>query len=395
MIIGASGRFLAKPFTGIGQHTRFLFTALAKVLPSLKIIMVTHEPVSVEMPPNVHIEVLKENFPGTAGMRKTYWEQRQVPRFLKERQVDLAHFPYPCNPWTGFEKPVCVTVHDAIPWLSEAYRRSVTTRLYQDSCRFAVKKADHVFTVSEASKYDVAALCHIEESKISLSYNAPAPQFFMKIDADERAKVLAKYGLNPARRYFFYVGGYDERKNVPMILQAFEKFVAARHDIDLVLAGGKAVNDPLYASFDNILRGKHTDGEDSAAGGGHAARPGAIHTTGFVEESDLPALYQSAFAFVNVSQKEGCNLPLLEALASGVPVITSDIPVHHEMVGHHAAYVGASDADRLGEVMDQFLRDDQFYFAHKQDAMNYRCPFSWEKTAEGVLGVYERLAGAR
>lgn len=379
MKIGINARFLTKPYTGIGQHTRYLFEAMARVLPSMNILMVTPQPVELSMPPNVKIQVLPEKFIGTAGMRKTYWEQRQVPRFFKEQQVDIAHFPYPSNPWTGFEKPVCVTVHDTIPWESAAYRRSMTTRLYQDSCRFAVKKADHIFTVSESSKHDVVRMCHVSDTKISLSHNAPAPHFFTKISEDAREKVLQKYGLDLRRRYFFYVGGYDERKNVNMLLDAYRRFIGSKYDVDLVLAGGKAVNDPLYESFDNIVHQPHS------------GRPGSIHTTGFVEETDLPALYQSAFAFVNVSTKEGCNLPLLEALCSGTPVVTSDIPVHREMVGNHAVFVGTHNVDQLGAVMDQLLRDEQFFSARKHDALSYRCPFSWEESAKKVLAVYERL----
>jgi len=379
MKIGVNGRFLTKPFTGIGQHTKYLFSAMAEVLPSLKIVMVTPEKVDVELPKNIEIAVVEENFFGNAGMKKTYWEQRQVPKFLRDHEVDLMHFPYPSNPWNGAGKPVCVTVHDTIPWESEAYRRSMTTRLYQDSCRFAVKKADHVFTVSDASLHDVLRLTHLEDSKISLSYNAPAPHFLKRVDSAERTKVLIKYGLNHARRYFFYVGGYDERKNVGMLLEAFEKFIAPHYDIDLVLAGGKSVNDGLYSSFDNIVHQQHS------------TRPGKIITTGFVEEMDLPALYQSAFAFVNVSKHEGCNLPLLEALSSGIPVIASDIPVHREMVGNHAVYVGIHESDRLGEVMDQMLRDGQFYATRLLDAQNYHCPFSWKQTAEKVFNVYEQL----
>ncbi len=380
MRIGVNARFLTKPYTGIGQHTKYLFEALASLYPDDHFVMITPEPVEITMPKNVEIIVEPENFFGTAGMRKTYWEQRQVPKILKEKQVDLAHFPYPSNPWYGFEKPVCVTVHDTIPWESELYRRSMTTRLYQDSCRFAVRKANHVFTVSEASKHDVIRLTHIEEKKISLSYNAPAPQFSTKVPPDQCAKILQKYGLNPDRRYFFYVGGYDARKNVPMIVEAFQRFIAPHYDVDLVLAGGKAVDDPLYQSFDTILHQKKS---------GHK---GNILRTGFVEENDLPALYQSSFVFVNVSTREGCNLPLLEALTSGVPVITSDIDVHREMVGSNALFVETHDTEKLGNYMDQFIRDEQFYNNRRQDAANYRCPFSWEQTAQKVFEIYRRLA---
>ncbi|MFO0780290.1 MAG: glycosyltransferase family 1 protein [Candidatus Gracilibacteria bacterium] len=380
MKIGVNARFLTKPYTGIGQHTRQLFEAMARLEPNAQFLLVTPDAHDCPMPDNVKTVVLPERFPGTAGMKKTYWEQRQLPKFFQEQQVDLVHFPYPSNPWQGFSKPVFVTVHDTFPWDSEAYRRSITTRLYQDSCRFAIKKADGIFTVSQASRDDIVRLCNVPRERVTLSYNAPAPHFSKRYSPEDRKVILQKYGLHPGRRYFFYVGGFDERKNVSTLVKAFQQHIALRYDVDLVLAGGKLVNDALYASFDHLLHPQNS---------GH---PGKIVTTGFVDENDLGALYQSALALVNVSTREGCNLPLLESLASGTPVITSDLPVHHEMVGQHAVYVPPMDAEKLGIHMEQFLKDDHFYEARKAQAQSYVCPFSWEKTAGHVFDTYRRVS---
>ncbi len=372
-----------KPYTGIGQHTKYLFGAMASLYPDLQILMVTPEPVDVPMPSNVEITVLPENFPGTGGMRKTYWEQRQVPQFFKTKEVDLVHFPYPCNPWNGFGKPVVVTVHDVIPWESAAYRRSMTTRLYQDSCRFAVKKADHIFSVSLASRADVARMCKVPESKISLSYNAPAPDFSNKISEEERLKILQKYHIDPSRRFFLYVGGYDQRKNVETLVRVFKASVGPFYDVDLVLAGGKSVEDPLYASFD-LLTNHNREGS-------LGLQKGKLVPTGFVAEEDLPALYQSAFLFVHLSTQEGCNLPLLEAAVSGTPMIASDIAVHHEMVGKLVQFVPSHDEKKIAECFAEFLNDSNFYQLQKQKLSAYVCPFTWKKTAGEVFKTYQQL----
>jgi glycosyltransferase involved in cell wall biosynthesis len=356
---------------------------MAGLNPDLKIVMAAPEAVEFSMPSNVEVHVIPEVFPGNAGMRKTYWEQRQLPKFFKKQQVDLVHFPYPANPWNGFEKPVAVTVHDTIPWESAAYRRSVTTRLYQDSCRFAVKKADHVFAVSEASRADIVRMCKVPADKISLTSNAPAPLFSQKFSQEARNAVLKRYGMDPSRKFLLYVGGYDERKNVATLVRVFRHSIAPFYDVDLVLAGGKSLEDPLYASFDLLT--------NKMPGGSLGLQRGKMVPTGFVAEDDLPALYQSAFVFVHLSEKEGCNLPLLEAAVSGTPILASDIPVHHEMVGRHVAFTPAHDEKAIAASLVRFLTDENFYSNQKQKVSNYVCPFLWTKTATEVLNVYKKL----
>ena len=383
MKIGINARFLTKPYTGIGQHTKYLFSALAETHPEIRLVMVVPEEIDVHMPGNVEICVLKENFFGTAGMRKTYWEQRQVPRFLLQKQVDLVHFPYPSNPWNAFAKPVAVTVHDTIPWTSEIYRRSISTRLYQDTCRFAVKKADHVFTVSHVSEEEIIRLCSVPKEKISISFNAPAPMFFNNFSEEQKAGILQKYGVDPKRPFFFYIGGYDHRKNVQTLVSVFESAVAPNFGVDLVMAGGKNVDDILYASFDRLT--------NSGNRGNFEAQKGSVVMTGFVAEEDLPALYQSSLAFINLSEKEGCNLPLLEAAASKVPLIVSDIPVHHEMIGGYALYCKAHDETKFAELMTGLLSNKNFYDQQKQKISQYACPFSWNKTADQVYQAYQKL----
>ena len=102
--IGVNARFLSKPFTGIGQHTKYLFEALAKQNQDVQFILVTPDKVEVNFPKNVSVHVLPEKFPGTSGMRKTFWEQKQLPDFFLKQNVDVVHFPYPSNPWKKFHE---------------------------------------------------------------------------------------------------------------------------------------------------------------------------------------------------------------------------------------------------------------------------------------------------
>lgn len=395
MLIGVNGRFLLKPYTGIGQYTKYLFAEMATASADsltgsssrlsgeeVRFLMVSAaevpEDVKILLGSNVEVAVLKPVIPGGGGLSKTYWEQVQLPRFLKMREVDMAHFPYPCNPWRGFEKPVVVTVHDTIPWTIDAYRSSWLSRLYHDRCRAALKKAARVLCVSQATKEDVAAI-GIDEEVIAVTPNAPSPLFLKKLDEAQRSKVISRY-MKGGRPYFLYVGGYDERKNVRTIVEVFQREIGPEFAVNLVLVGGKSLKNSLYRSFDEAVKMKE-----------ESANKGRVVVTGYVPEEDLPALYQGCLAFVTLSSKEGFNLPLVEAAVSGVPVVASDIPVHREVGGERALYCDPLDKAALGELLKRLAGNDSFYEHEKEKAMGYECSYSWEKTAKAVLKIYRGL----
>ncbi len=382
MKIGINGRFLTKLYTGIGQHTYNLFKTMSQMYPEDKFVIVVPERVNINFPENVEIDLVPENFPGTAGMKKTYWEQRQVPAFLLQKKVDLIHIPYPANPWRKLRKPVCVTVHDTIPWTMPAYRKSFLTRLYQNKASHAVTKATHVFTVSEASKQEIIEICKVKPEKVSLSYNAPAAEFFKTASSEQKDSVLRKYNIDKNRPFFLYIGGYDDRKNVTTLVHVFLEKIAPYYEADLVLAGGKVHHSSLYDSYDKLTNPNYK---------GSVKLKGKLVRTGFIDQEDLPALYQSSFAFIHLSQKEGCNLPVLEAAVSKTPLIISEIRVHKEMIGESALYLEPHDEERLAHIMASLLIDPNNYKKQKERIQRYSCPFMWNKTAETVMEEYKKL----
>lgn len=385
MIIGVNGRFLTKPYTGIGQYTRYLFGELARQNPDDRLLMIVPEKVENDFPSNVEVVVVRERILGTAGMKKTHWEQVKVPRCMRRYKVDVAHFPYPCNPWKGFDRPVVVTVHDTIPWTLPEYRRTFLTRLYQDRARGAVKKADRIVTVSRTSRDAIVKACGVKESHIAVIHNAPAPHFSRKFTPDERRDILQRYNIDSKRPYFLYVGGYDARKNVPSAVDVFLQKIACRFEVDFVLVGKKSLNDRLYSSFDDTQR-QHQKEHNAAPTG-----KGRLVFTGFVKESDLPALYQSALAFVNLSTMEGFNLPLVEAALSGTPMIVSNIPVHHEVIGEYALFSEPGDPKGLAALMTRLITDEPFYARQKEKMEQYECPYSLEKSAQKLMDLYRSL----
>lgn len=364
MKIGINGRFLSKPFTGIGQYTKNLFKELAKVDSENEYFFVVpgeiEEKMAKKFPVNLKILVLPEGKVGTAGMKKTWWEQIQLPELFLKEKCDLVIYPYPSNPWTKdwYKKGIktVVTVHDCIPWMNKNYRKGVLSKMYHAQSKKAVGLADLILTVSESSKEEIEKVCGMKSAKVKVIHN----------DADKiyksalESKILEKLGLK-AGKYFVYAGGYDERKNVQYLVEEFSSFAKKYEDIFLVLAGGKIVNQKLYKSFD--FGGKN------------------VIKTGFLESEDLAFLYKNSIAFVHMSKQEGFNIPLLEAANCGTALILSDIKVHHEIAKESAIFVDIDKkgalADAFKKISDQNIREK---FVKKAAALVQN--YSWEKSAK-------------
>lgn len=375
MKIGVNARFLNKPFTGIGQYTQNLLKHLAAADSDNEYVFVVNEEIDEkvrgEFPVNVKFKYLNGKKVGTAGMKKTWWEQIQLPDFYKKEECEMVLYPYPSNPWVNswYKKGIktVVAIHDCIPWASKEYRKSMLSRMYNYQAKKAVKKADLVLTVSKASKNDIEKHCHVDSSKIKVVYNDAGDVF--KNEEKYDFGVLSKFDLKKGD-FFLYVGGYDERKNVKMLLDEYSEFSSENERvIPLVLVGGKQINNYLYSSF---------DGKDPEYG--------KIVRTGFLDGESLAALYASATAFVNFSKYEGFNIPIVEAANCGCPIMLSDTETHREVASGHALFV---DISKKGEGVEAFkkLSDKNIQDRYSKKAKELSEKFSWRESAKKLKDV--------
>lgn len=374
MKIGVNASPLLKPFTGIGQYTKNLFKSLAEIDSENEYILVAHSEIPQEVsrifPKNVELKILHEKKFPLAGMKKTWWEQISLPEYFEKIGVDIAFFPYPSNPWTKdwYKKGIktVVTVHDCIPWMHRGYRRGLLSKLYHWQTKKAVKMADIVLTVSEASKKKIMNICDVPAEKVHIVYNDAGDVYKKEIEKNFAEKFLAKFGLKQGK-FFLYCGGYDERKNVKYLIA---EYLNGKFSVPLVLAGEKLFNNKLYLSFDK-----------NSASRADFDRRGAsryIIKTGFLNGKELAVLYSSCLAFVHLSKEEGFNIPLLEAANCGAPLILSDIEVHKEIAGDKALYVDINKrgAATLAMGAKEFISSAGL--AEK---------YSWKKSAQKVKNV--------
>ncbi len=365
MKIGVNARLLCEPFTGIGQYTLNLFRELAKIDPGNEYILVVPKKVEVSFPSNVRIKVIKQRLLGTKGMKKSWWEQISLPEFFEKEGVDIAFYTYPSIPWTkdwyGKGIKTVVAIHDCIPWMRKSYRRGLLSKMYHGRNQRAVSNASMVLTVSEASKKDIVSVCDVEPERVRVVYNDAGPFYKSLMPRVDISDVLTRFSLKD-EQFFLYVGGYDERKNVEYLKKEHDMYVSEGGELPLVLVGGKLHAGKLYKSYDG--------GEN-------------VVKTGFLNEKSLAAMYRSCAGFVNVSDQEGFNIPILEAANSTAPLILSDIPVHREVAGDAALFV---DIEKKGALKDAFkkmsLKANQDGFSADSAALAGR--FSWEKSAQKV-----------
>ena len=157
-------------------------------------------------------------------------------------------------------------------------------------------------------------------------------------DGDARRAVLAGYGITLP--YLLYVGGINARKNIAQLFEAFSRLLARHNDLMLVIGGKRQwQTDAIDATFDRLNLSDH------------------VHFTGYVADADLPALYSAAELFVFPSLYEGFGLPPLEAMACGVPAVTSNASSLPEVVGDAALTVDPYAVDDLTAAVERALTD--------------------------------------
>lgn len=208
--------------------------------------------------------------------------------------------------------------------------------------------------------------------------NAASPALFYPVDDEERVRqVRGKYEI-PDGEYLLSLHSMAPHKNIPRLIASFNRMVRQQgvSDLSLVLAGG------LGRSLDEVLNDLHLEKEELEN----------VHFTGFVADEDLAALYSGAEAFVFPSLYEGFGLPVLEAMQCGCPVIASNTSSIPEIAGGAAVLVDPYNEERLAASMWKVHASPKKREEMSERGVHEAKNYSWEKRAEKILGVYEKIS---
>ena len=292
------------------------------------------------------------------------------------RDVDLFHATDHHIPRIA-GVPTVATVMDMIPMLHPEWIKNDLRSLKNWLFNTAIRKADHIITISEFSKQDMVEHLKIAPERISVTPLGVDPAYFERIDAAQRQAVLDKHGLKPG--FFLFVGTLQPRKNLPRILQAFKQLPAdARKEHALVIIGRDGWNNeellPQLVALEQQGEGRWLS---------------------YLPQTDVMALLQSAQALMFPSLYEGFGLPVVEAFAAQCPVIASNSTSVPEVTGDAAWPVDPYSVDSISHAMAEVLSQHALRAEKVERGLARARGYTWSECAHQTLAVYAQVLGNR
>lgn len=267
--------------------------------------------------------------------------------------------------------PTVLTIHDLIFKLFPEHHKKLNYYFLNLAVPLFVRRADAIIAVSQATKNDLMRHYGTPDHKITVVHEAAAPHFRV-VPPSEVARVRAKYDL--PERFLLSVGTIEPRKNLTRLAEALANLRKDDRNLSLVVVGSKGwMYDEFFAKVEEL------------------GLQSAVRLLGFVPDEDLPAVFRAATVYVMASVYEGAGLPLLEAMACGVPVVSSRESSLPELGADVPRYFNPYDVENMTEVLRLVLTDEPLR-AHLAAQGPLRAGrFSWQRAARETLDVYERV----
>ncbi|MEX2273449.1 MAG: glycosyltransferase family 1 protein [Vicinamibacterales bacterium] len=313
-----------------------------------------------------------DNFRSVAEPSANYSiaEQIRLPGTLKKAGADVFHAPHYVLP-PFLPCPSVVTIHDCIHLVFPQYLPNKFAHFYARTfMTLAARRSARILTVSEASKRDILHFFHVPASKVEVVYNALDPAFDNPPEADDVVRVRQRFQLNDP--FLLYAGNIKPHKNVDRVIEAFARLKKRGFEnLKLVIIGDE------ISKYPQLRRAVHR----------HQLHK-HVRFLGFVPDATLAILYRLADVFVFPSLYEGFGLPPLEAMASGTPVVTSNVSSLPEVVGDAALLVDPHDAEAIAAATERILTDGPLRRSLVQKGLARAHDFSWERSVRRIRDVY-------
>lgn len=367
--------------TGLGNYSRTLIQSLSEYFPENDYFLFNPKKSNRFGITNTNIhEVLP------SGLNKTFssfWRSNSVKSDIQKLKLDIYHglsheIPFGIQK-TGVKS--VVTIHDLIYKRYPEQFNPIDVFTYDKKFRYACQHANHIIAISEQTKADIVEYFGINTERISVCHQSCNPSFSKPIPEQEKLSIRKKYNL--PETFFLYVGSVIERKNLLNIVKAM-KIVGDNIDLPLVvIGGGKSYKQKVKQYIkENNLEHKIIFLSEN---------PVACASKDFDPSGEFPAIYQSAVAMIYPSYFEGFGIPVLEALSSGLPVITSKISCLPEAGGPGSFYVDPNKAEEIAEGMIRIFSDHKLSDKMKKIGLLHAEKFSVQKCAEKVMNVYKKI----
>ena len=351
---------------GIGTYIRNLLRQLARMDCQTEFVILCR-PEDRET-----VAALGDNFRAVVQTAPNYSisEQLRIPLALAREGVTLFHAPHYVLPPLVRCKSV-VTIHDCIHLMFPQYLPNRLAYSYaRTSIRLAARRATRILTVSESSKRDILRFVDTEPDKIDVIYNAYDDRFAIDPREEDVVRVRERYQLES--EFVLYAGNVKPHKNLERLIEAFH--LVRKRGLDhlkLVMIGDE------ISKYTALRRAVHQ----------HQLHK-YVRFLGYLPEETLAVMYRLAGVFVFPSLYEGFGLPPLEAMASGTPVVTSNVSSLPEVAGDAAILVDPYDPRSIADGIYRVLSDERLRRDLRRKGVARAGMFSWEQSVRRVRAIY-------
>lgn len=372
MHIGFDAKRFFHNTTGLGNYARSTIRGLLQAFPQHSYVLYTPKDSADFSTLTTSSAVTVQKACPLGQIFPALWRSLAIPSAARADSLDLYHglsHELPLTPFVPSIKTV-VTMHDLLFITHPGLYSVMDRQIYQFKYRTSCQRADLVVAISQKTAEDVATCFKIQPERIRVVYQSCDPVFTTRVGQAEQQRVRATYGLS--QDYILFVGSLVARKGCQTLIAALSALAPSKRPA-LVLVGTGPEEKVLRAQVRALGLEK------------------IVHFLGRVPTQDLPTLYQGAQIFVYPSLGEGFGIPILEALTSQVPVITSTGSCFSEPGGDAALYTRPNDVGELAHALDQVLGDTALGAAMVERGLRQAAKFHPGRTAAQLMAVYTEL----
>jgi len=369
MNIGFDAKRAYSNRTGLGNYARTLMGAYANTFPENRVYGFAPAISDLFSGPSNYLSVepkgIWKNFPSS-------WRRFGDLKQATKLGLDVFHGLSNELPMRRMANVQLVTIHDLLYLKIPEDFKPTDRRIYARKVPHALKLSDGIVCVSQQTADDLSEYFRLPYSVMHVIYQSCSPIFYTKVEANKIKSITAKHGLH--RPYVICVGTLEPRKNQVRLVEAF---IQAKLDVD----------------FDLVLIGKNTANvwENCAEAAARSKNNAFLKHLTRVENEDLPALYQAAACAAYVSLAEGFGIPVLEAIASGTPIVASGIPCVREAGGPVAYYANPTDVESIAAMLLKAIERGTEWELHQQKAPKHLAQFDPETLSRKLNDLYKSL----
>tara|TARA_B100002052_G_C15880969_1_gene599235 strand:+ start:1395 stop:2489 length:1095 start_codon:yes stop_codon:yes gene_type:complete len=361
--IGFDAKRAFHNLTGLGNYSRSVINSISDTQPKSKLYLFTTSiKKNIFNPTNQNIQIIEPR----KFINKNYWRLKSVNRELENLNINIFHGLSNEIPF-GINKKSVVTIHDLLFLKYPKYYNCFDRKIYAFKSKYACEKSSQIIATSNQTKQDIVNYFNVDEKKIKVIYQSCHNDF---IKCEENEKLISELKEELCAPYILYVGSIEERKNLLFLLQALSHM----KDVKLICVGKKT---KYYRKVQEFI-----------------FKNNLINRVSFLNIKDnrkLSLIYQKSRGLIFPSIDEGFGIPIIEAMYSKVPVITSNKSIFKEIAGANSYFFEQNKLDSLIEEINKIWHDSKDRDDRIKLNLNYVQRFNEKKQATEIIELYKKL----